>query len=109
MQIEEERKDQTSCLRVRGRLDSNTSPEFLAFVQTQIGDGLIRLVVDLSEVVYVSSAGLRAFFTVYKKLPQEGLILSRVRPAVFEVFAIAGFDQIFTFRSDADAAYGEPS
>lgn len=69
-----------------------------------IAGGASKVVVNMAEVVYVSSAGLRAFFAASRKLPKEGLVLAGVRAQVYEVFCIAGFDQIFAFATDLEMA-----
>lgn len=104
MQVEEMLEGTRLILTVRGRIDSNTSPQFQARALSLMTDGVETLIVDMAGVVYVSSAGLRAFFATSKKLPGGRLRLAAVRRPVFEVFSIAGFDRIFTFCPDLDSA-----
>lgn len=107
MQIHEDNRGQVLVLEVRGRLDSNTAPQFQELVMAHIAGGVARIVVNMTEVAYVSSAGLRAFFTASRKLPNGGLVLSGVRAQVFQVFSIAGFDQIFAFAPDLESAMNQ--
>lgn len=77
-----------------GRVDTITSPELEAVVQT---DGIDELVFDLSQVDYISSAGLRVLLSSQKKMAGKKMVISGSRPAVKEVFEITGFSDIFTF------------
>ena len=96
--IEEQTQDQTSILTLNGRLDANTSPGFHEKLMATIATGASHVIVDLTEVVYLSSAGLRAFLAGAKKIAAQGrLSLSGVRPHVAEVFEISGFDELFSF------------
>jgi anti-anti-sigma factor len=53
--------------------------------------------VDLSELIYISSAGLGALFATQRRLVDAGgkLTLTNLNPHIREVFLIAGFDHIF--------------
>lgn len=78
-----------------GRVDTLTSPELEAAVQL---DGVEELVFDLSEVDYISSAGLRVLLSSQKKMAGKKMVVKGSRPAVKEVFDITGFSDIFTFE-----------
>ena len=77
-----------------GRVDTITAPELEAAVQL---DGVEELVFDLSQVDYVSSAGLRVLLASQKKMAGKKMLIVGSRPAVKEVFDITGFSDIFTF------------
>ncbi len=77
-----------------GRVDTITSPELEAAVQL---DGVEELVFDLSQVDYISSAGLRVLLASQKKMAGKSMKILGARPAVKEVFDITGFSDIFTF------------
>ena len=77
-----------------GRVDTITSPELEAALQL---DGVEVLVFDLSQVDYVSSAGLRVLLSAQKKMAGKKMLIRGTRPAVMEVFDITGFSNIFTF------------
>lgn len=77
-----------------GRVDTITSPELEAAVQL---DGIEELKFDLSEVDYISSAGLRVLLASQKKMAGKKMVIAGSRPAVKEVFDITGFSDIFTF------------
>jgi len=77
-----------------GRVDTITSPELEAAIQLE---GVEELVFDLSQVDYISSAGLRVLLASQKKMAGKSMKIVGTRPAVKEVFDITGFSDIFTF------------
>ena len=81
---------------VKGRLDAETAPHFEGQCSTLINEGKRRIVLDLGELSYISSAGLRAILAAAKNLKQGGggLAVACLTPMVSEVFAIAGFDRL---------------
>lgn len=105
MTIEERTENSAIILALNGRLDANTSPGFHERLLARISEGARYLVVDLTEVIYLSSAGLRAFLAAAKKIASQGkLAIAGVRPHVLEVFAISGFDELFSFYPTAAEA-----
>lgn len=93
-------------VRLSGRLDSVNAPALEAAILAKVEGGTSRLVLDCADVAYVSSAGLRVFLIVAKKLKAYGgrLALSALRPEVREVFAISGFLQILSDHARLDDA-----
>lgn len=68
MILEQTTQDDVLVLRPVGRLDSNSSPELERAVLEHLEKGCKRLVFDLSDMDYVSSAGLRVILLTGKKL-----------------------------------------
>lgn len=91
-------------LSVKGRLDSMTSPDVQQQIDTIIQDGARMLIVDIEQISFVSSAGLRVFIAAQKQLTKAGgqVIIYRITPQVREVFAMSGFEKLFTFAYTAD-------
>lgn len=86
-------------LQVDGRVDTNTSPQ----LQKAILDAFRtakHLTLDLTKVVYVSSAGLRALLIGQKTAGSKGgsMVLTNVAPAVKAVLDSVGFSKILTLR-----------
>lgn len=87
------------------RLDSNTSAEFERRLMGEIGDGRRNLVVDFSDVDYISSAGLRVLLIAAKRLRPDGRVaLAGLKDNCLEVFEISGFVSIFPIYPSAEAA-----
>lgn len=91
------------CL--KGRLDTNTSADLDRHCAEKLGLGE-KLCIGLEGIDYVSSAGLRVFLMLAKKLQRGGgsLVLFSMPPAVREVFDIAGFSRILSIVEDRGAA-----
>ena len=65
-----------------------------------------RIVVDLSGLEYVSSAGLRCFMLAAKQAGTQGgkIVLAALRPVVAEIFQISRFDMVFELHPSVRAA-----
>jgi anti-anti-sigma factor len=89
-----------------GRMDSVSAPEFDKKVQAEIDGGAERFVVDLAQLDYISSAGLRSMLAMAKKLKMKNgtSILSGLKGVVNEVFEISGFSNIFTICETKEEA-----
>ena len=94
MQINKNQEGNKLTLAPIGRVDTITSPELEAAV---VLDGIEELVFDLSQVDYISSAGLRVLLSSQKKMAGKSMKIVNAKPAVKEVFDITGFSDIFTF------------
>jgi anti-sigma B factor antagonist len=95
MEIREERRDAILIVAPAGRVDSNTSSRFEAAVLGHASES--RLLVDLSAVEYISSAGLRVFLMLARKVKEAGgrLVLCGMGASVRQVFDLAGFTALF--------------
>jgi len=89
-----------------GRIDSITSKEFEQAIVAPLVSGSGRLVVDLSGLEYISSAGLRVFLTAAKQCKSAGgaLTLCSASDGVREVFEISGFSNLFGLHDSVEAA-----
>lgn len=105
MDIREEMRGDVMLIRAAGRLDSGSAGELEAVlpVRTQAHP---KVVLDLAETPYVSSAGLRVLLIGAKGARAAGhkLVLAGLSPSVREVFDISGFTTIFAIEADADSA-----
>ena len=101
MEVIEKRQDGISIVRLLGRLDSNTSPEFEERLFGVIEDGERSVVVDFEELDYISSAGLRVLLKAAKELKrsQGKIVLCSMKDYIKEVFEIAGFVSLFPIVS----------
>jgi anti-anti-sigma factor len=108
LDIAQEQQEALRILALRGRLDTDTSADLELAVQDLLAAGARDFLIDLGEVSYVSSAGLRVLLALAKQL--EGskgrLRLCALSPAVFQVFEVAGFSKLFAILKDRSAAAG---
>jgi anti-anti-sigma factor len=81
-----------------GRIDAATAPVLEGEISRAIEEGHRKIVVDLSNVDYMSSAGLRVLLAAMKRLKKldGNLVLCSMKPMVREVFDLTGFSRIFT-------------
>jgi len=98
-------KDVT-LLTVKGSLDTNTISEFDRNFQTALGESRFKLVVDLKEAYYISSAGWGLFVSEIKRIRGENgdLVLAGMNPHVLEVFDLLQFSTILKFFPDVETA-----
>jgi anti-sigma B factor antagonist len=98
MDISERRTADIVTLGLSGKLDTTTAKTFEERILALIESGDRRFIVDLAQLDYISSAGLRVFLLAAKRL--EGwkgkLVLCSLKDPVREVFDIAGFSTIFS-------------
>src|SRR5258706_10951921 len=89
-----------------GKLDTNTSAAFDTRIRELIEAGDTRLVLDLAQVSYISSMGLRSLFVVAQavKTMQGALALAAVGPRVQEVLDVAGFTTLFSIAPTTEDA-----
>jgi anti-anti-sigma factor len=79
------------------RLDAVTASVLEAFLQTELQSGHSQLVLDLGEVTYLSSSGLRALLRIRRQAQAVGgdLVLAEMGPRVREIFEMIGFTDLF--------------
>ena len=109
MEIHTETLDAVTALVVKGRVDSTTADRLLDHLTATIGRGSARLVIDLKEVSYISSAGFRTLLITARSVEKARgrLALCGIGGEVKRLFDIASFTDLFTIlpnRDDAVAA-----
>ena len=106
MEINIEKKEDVSIFKLKGSLDSNTSPEFEEKIFDDISNGFNKMIIDFESLDYVSSAGLRVLNKAYKKLKHSDgkIVLCSMQDYIREVFEIAGFDYFLTIVPNMDEA-----
>ncbi len=78
-----------------GRLDTTNASDFEKEIFGQL-DGITKVVFDMKQLEYISSAGLRILLSVQKKLADNGkMTLTNVSGEVMEILDITGFVDIF--------------
>ena len=91
--------DGAMTIALKGRLDTVTSGELLnAFNSEEVKEDL--LIVDMKELEYISSAGLRALLAMKKDLLEKGKALEvhNLNSVCQEVFKVTGFVNILTVK-----------
>ena len=93
-------------LTVSGDMDTNTAPEFEKSFLTVLQDKKYKIVVDLKEVHYISSAGWGIFVSELKRIRNENgdLVLAGMNPDVLDVFQLLQFDSILKYFPTVETA-----
>ncbi len=106
MEVGVERQEGTLVAKAQGRIDGINASEFEQALRQAIAEDDKAVVLDLAELSYISSAGLRAILLIAKLLSQRGAKfgLCELSAPIREVFEISGFDKIVSIhQSRADA------
>ena len=94
MTINKTKKDDQLIIAVEGRIDTVTSPELEEAVKASVGD-VEKLVIDLKDVDYISSAGLRVLLGAHKTMSRKGgLKIVNAAESIMEIFEVTGFSDI---------------
>ena len=81
-----------------GRIDTLTAPEFERTINENL-EGVKELVLDLAELEYMSSAGLRVLLSAQKKMKLLGsMTVINVSEMIMEIFEVTGFADILTIK-----------
>jgi anti-sigma B factor antagonist len=91
-----------------GRIDSNNASQLDNQLKGLINDGRYKIVLELSEVNYMSSAGLRAMVSAVRECKKHrgDVRLANVSERVDEVLKLAGLNAIFQVYDDKTSAVG---
>lgn len=103
----EPQKNGVVLLSVRGFLDAHTYEELEKTFQKLFEEGRYRVVVDLSALDYISSAGAGVFIGAIPTAQENDGKIVLVNPTsnVKEVFDLLGLSQIFAFRDSSEEAF----
>lgn len=85
-------------VKVIGRLDTTTAPELEKELSESIS-GIEKLVLDFSELEYLSSAGLRVILQAQKIMNKQGkMVIRNVNETIMEIFDVTGFVDFLTIE-----------
>jgi anti-anti-sigma factor len=79
---------------LKGRADIVSSEVFEKELETSFGEEITSLVIDMSDIDYISSAFLRVCLKMLKKFGKENFEIVNVQPTVLKVFKIANFTEL---------------
>lgn len=98
MDIEKNKDGSKLEIKIIGRLDTITAPELTENLKEDL-QSIEELTLDLSQLVYISSAGLRVILSTQKIMNKQGvMIIKNVQDMVMEVFDATGFSEILTIE-----------
>ena len=83
---------------IEGRLDTLTAPDLEKELEPAL-DGVTELILDLKDLEYISSAGLRVLLGLAQIMEKQGdMKVTNPNEAVMDVFSVTGFDDILTIE-----------
>jgi anti-anti-sigma factor len=99
----------TLVIQPAGRLDHDNCEDFRAGLQPHLEQGARdgrAVVLDLSGLEYISSAGLRCFMLAAREARNQGgkVVLAALRPVVAEIFQISRFNMLFEIHASVREA-----
>lgn len=104
--ITSETRGTVTIVNVVGNLDALTAPKLSEVFNQHIASNTVKIVANLTQLDYSSSAGLRVLLNTARETRQRGgdLRLANVKPTVTKVFDMSGFTSIMKFFPTLDAA-----
>jgi anti-sigma B factor antagonist len=96
-------------IKAKGRVDSATANQLSEALDVITNDGRFKIAIDMSEVEYMSSAGLRVLIgtqKLCKRYNRGEVILAQVPKRIYDALELAGFVPLFKFFDDVLTAVG---
>lgn len=99
MEIKKVKDGSKIDIRLIGRLDTNTAPELDNNVKDDL-NVVDEITIDLKDLDYISSAGLRTILVIHKAMSAKGgkLVIKNVKDEVMEVFDMTGFSSFLSIE-----------
>src|SRR5215510_12290091 len=106
METTERRTADIVTLSLSGKLNTTTAKVFEEKILGHIESGNRRFIIDLAQLDYISSTGLRVLVSASKRLANENgkIVLCSLKGPVREVFNIVGFLSVFPAYGSHDEA-----
>ena len=106
MEISVAKDVEITTIALKGRLDAATSRPVEERLLQLVDAGERQMIIDLGELDYISSVGLRVLLLVAKRLNQvQGrVVICSLQESVRQVFDIAGFTTLFSLYESRDQA-----
>lgn len=98
MTINKTRNGETIIIELGGRLDANTAPELEKAIEGIPAD-VKELVIDMEQLEYISSAGLRVILAAHKKMIKVGSMrVRKICDEIMEILDMTGFTDILSIE-----------
>ena len=107
MEVSTKSIDNCELVTVNGRIDSYSAPQLSESLIQITNQNIYKIILDLGEVTYVSSAGLRVLIDIQKKCKrndQGEVFLVNIPQRVYETLELAGFVPLFKFYNNVPSA-----
>lgn len=101
MEIKKTKTGDSLEFKLTGRLDTNTSPDLTAEVETSVKEDIKEVIFDFEQLDYISSAGLRVILMAQKKMNSQNgsMVVRHLNQIILEVFDATGFADIMKIEA----------
>ncbi len=109
MEITSQRYKHCDVLKVEGKVDSYTAPDLTKAIDALNSESRYKLVLDLSRLEYMSSAGFRALLVGQrncKRFNRGEIVLALVPKRIMDALDLTGFTPLFKIYDDITSAVG---
>ncbi len=109
MEITTQHYKHCDLIKVKGRVDSFTAPKLSEAIEGINKSEGFKIVIDMSELEYMSSAGFRALLVGQrncKRYNRGEIVLAGVPKRIFDAFELTGFTPLFNIFDDTITAVG---
>ena len=105
MELQTKTVDEILVIEASGEIDANTAPDLLRAIEPLITPGC-KILLDLTGVTFMSSAGLRTMVVIYRQVTasKSKIGLTGLSEDVKDTMEVTGFLRFFTVYETADAA-----
>ena len=98
LNIEKKSEGKNLSFVLSGRLDTTTAPDLEKEVKGNI-EGVEKLEFDFTDLLYISSAGLRVLLSAQKTMNKQGeMIVKNCSDEILDIFEVTGFSDILTIE-----------
>ena len=106
MDIQDSQVNDLVIIKITGNIDAITAPKITEYIKRLIAKDNIKLIADLDNVPYTSSAGLRVLLAAVKetRFKSGDMRLANIQPDVLKVLTLTGFTNILKIFPDVDSA-----
>jgi anti-sigma B factor antagonist len=109
MEITTNRYKHSDLVKVDGRIDSATAPRLAETLNAVMDEGRYKLILDMTDVTFISSAGLRVLVNTQKvcrRYNRGEIVLTNVPANIYSALDLAGFTSLFKIFDDNLTAVG---
>ena len=109
MEITTQKFKQCDLVTAKGRVDSATAAQLGEALEAVTKDGRYKIVLDMSGIEYMSSAGMRVLLVTQKeckKLGRGEVVLAAIPELINDAFDLAGFLPLFSIYDEVTPAVG---
>ena len=105
MEISQKEEKGIVSITIKGRMDADSSPDAEKVVKEALGAEANRLLFDLGELEYLSSAGLRVLLSAAKEMRRRDgkIVLCALNEFVKEIFEVSGFQSLIPISDSVES------